>query len=157
MTPVNLPDGQQIQIEDFPTLAAREALANAVIHRDYHLREPVNVIHSPDLLVVTSPGPLVSGVTPDNILTHPSKPRNPCLMTAARILGLAEEVGRGVDRMYRSRQGATSRVSSRSTTTSASASPAGARTPRSPDSSRSCLSRNATTPTRCWSCSSYAR
>jgi ATP-dependent DNA helicase RecG len=101
VTPVNLPDGQQIQIEDFPTLAAREALANAVIHRDYHLREPVNVIHSPELLVVTSPGPLVSGVTPENILTHPSKPRNPCLMNAARVLGLAEEVGRGVDRMYR--------------------------------------------------------
>ncbi len=101
LTPVNLPDGQQIQIEDFPMLAAREALANAVIHRDCHLREPVNVIHSPELLVVTSPGPLVSGVTPDNILTHPSKPRNPCLMNAARILGLAEEVGRGVDRMYR--------------------------------------------------------
>jgi ATP-dependent DNA helicase RecG len=50
---------------------------------------------------VTSPGPLVSGVTPNNILTHPSKPRNPCLMNAARVLGLAEEIGRGVDRMYR--------------------------------------------------------
>lgn len=101
VTPVNLPDGQQIHIEDFPMLAAREALANAVIHRDYHLREPVNVIHSPELLVVTSPGPLVSGVTPDNILTHPSKPRNACLMNGARALGFAEEVGRGVDRMYR--------------------------------------------------------
>jgi ATP-dependent DNA helicase RecG len=100
-TPVNLPNGQQIQVEDFPTLAAREALANAAIHRDYHLRAPVNVVHSPELLVVTSPGPLVAGVTPDNILTHPSKPRNPCLMNAARVLGLAEEVGRGVDRMYR--------------------------------------------------------
>ncbi len=61
----------------------------------------MNVIHSPEFLVVTSPGPLVSGVTPDNILTHPSKPRNPCLMNAARVLGLAEEVGPGVDRMYR--------------------------------------------------------
>jgi ATP-dependent DNA helicase RecG len=101
VTPLNLPDGQQIQIEDFPTLAAREALANAVIHRDYHLHASVNVIHSPEFLVVTSPGPLVSGVTPDNILTHPSKPRNPCLMNAARVLGLAEEIGRGVDRMYR--------------------------------------------------------
>jgi ATP-dependent DNA helicase RecG len=29
VTPVNLPDGQQIQLEDFPMLAAREALANA--------------------------------------------------------------------------------------------------------------------------------
>ncbi len=101
VTPLNLPGGQQIQIEDFPTLAVREALANAVIHRDYHLHATVNVIHSPEFLAVTSPGPLVSGVTPNNILTHPSKPRNPCLMNAARVLGLAEEIGRGVDRMYR--------------------------------------------------------
>jgi ATP-dependent DNA helicase RecG len=33
--------------------------------------------------------------------THPSKPRNPLLARVARMLGLAEEVGRGVDRMYR--------------------------------------------------------
>ena len=101
VTPLNLPGGQQVQLEDFPTLAVREALANAIIHRDHHLTGPVNVIHSPELLAVVSPGPLVSGVTPANILTHPSKPRNPCLARAARVLGLAEEVGRGVDRMFR--------------------------------------------------------
>lgn len=98
---VTLANGQQLEVEDLPMLAAREALANAVIHRDYHLDEPVNVVQSPELLVVISPGPLVSGVTPENILTHPSKPRNVCLMRASRILGIAEEVGRGVDRMYR--------------------------------------------------------
>jgi ATP-dependent DNA helicase RecG len=101
MAPVTLPDGQQLQIEDFPELAVREALANAVIHRDYHLADPVHVEHSPEVFKVMSPGPLVSGVTPQNILTHPSKPRNPTLAQAARTLGLAEEVGRGVDRMYR--------------------------------------------------------
>lgn len=36
-----------------------------------------------------------------NILTHPSKPRNPCLFQAARKLGIAEDTGRGVDRIYR--------------------------------------------------------
>ncbi len=101
VTPLTLRSGQQVQLEDYPSLAVREALANAVIHRDYHLAGPVNVIHSPELLIVTSPGPLVSGVTPENILTHPSKPRNPRLLGAARVLGLAEEVGRGVDRMFR--------------------------------------------------------
>ena len=101
VTPLNLAGGQQVQLEDFPTLAVREALANAVIHRDHHLGGPVNIVHSPELLAVASPGPLVSGVTPENILTHPSKPRNPCLAKAARVLGLAEEVGRGVDRMFR--------------------------------------------------------
>ena len=101
LTPVTLPDGQQIQIEDFPELAVREAVANAVIHRDYHVRSAVTIEHSPAVFVVTSPGPLVSGVTPSNILTHPSKPRNPKLAGAARRLGLAEEIGRGVDRMFR--------------------------------------------------------
>lgn len=101
LTPVNLPDGQQLQIEDFPELAVREALTNALIHRDYHLQSPVMVDHAPAVLVVTSPGPLVAGVRPDNILTHPSKPRNRTLADATAILELAEEIGRGVDRMYR--------------------------------------------------------
>jgi ATP-dependent DNA helicase RecG len=99
--PLTLPDGQQILLEDFPELVVREALANAVIHRDYHLEGPVAIEHSPEVFAVASPGPLVAGVTPGNILTHPSKPRNPALARAARILGLAEEVGRGVDRMFR--------------------------------------------------------
>ncbi len=99
--PLNLPDGQQITLADFPDLAVREALANALIHRDHRLSGPVVIEHSRTALVVTSPGPLVAGVTPENILTHVSKPRNPTLAAAFRTLGLAEETGRGVDRMYR--------------------------------------------------------
>ncbi len=100
-TPLNLPNGQQISIEDFPQLAVREALSNAVCHRDYHLDGAIVVDHSPETFTVTSPGPLVSGVTPSNIITTTSRPRNPALAKAARILGFAEELGRGVDRMYR--------------------------------------------------------
>jgi ATP-dependent DNA helicase RecG len=99
--PLTLPSGQQITIEEFPELAVREAVANAVLHRDYHLASSVVIEHSPEVFGVSSPGPLVSGVTVDNILTHPSKPRNPLLARVVRQLGLAEEVGRGVDRMYR--------------------------------------------------------
>jgi ATP-dependent DNA helicase RecG len=101
LTPLTLPGGQQLQLEDFPELAVREALANAIIHRDHRLTDPVVIEHSPTLFSVTSPGPLVPGVTLENILTHRSKPRNPTLARAARLLGIAEEVGRGVDRMYR--------------------------------------------------------
>ena len=50
---------------------------------------------------MTSPGPLVSGITPQNILTAGSRARFPSLATAFRILGLAEELGQGVDRMFR--------------------------------------------------------
>lgn len=101
VTPLTLPTGQQLQIEDFPQLALREALSNGVLHRDYNLSDPVRVTHSPHALEVTSPGPLVAGVTQSNILTHDSKPRNRALAQAARMLGLAEELGAGVDRMYR--------------------------------------------------------
>ena len=101
VTPLTLPNGQQIEVADFPEVAVREALSNAVIHRDYRLQQPVNLEHSPSALVVISPGPLVGSVTRDNILTHASTPRNPLLARAARLLRLAEETGRGVDRMFR--------------------------------------------------------
>lgn len=101
LTPVTLPTGQQLQIEDFPEAAVREAIANGLLHRDYHVNDSVVVDHSPEVFVVTSPGPLVAGITPDNILTHPSRPRNARLARAAQFLGLIEERGRGVDRIYR--------------------------------------------------------
>lgn len=100
-TPVNLPRGQQVQFADLPEGAVREAVVNAVTHRDYRLGGPVQIEHAPTRLLVTSPGPLVAGVTVDNILTTTSRPRNPALATAIRVLGLAEEAGVGVDRMYR--------------------------------------------------------
>lgn len=100
-TPVSMPNGQQITIEDFPTIAVREALSNAICHRDWRAAGGITVDHSPEVFSVTSPGPLVNGVTPENILTMPSRPRNRCLANAVRLLGWAEETGRGVDRMYR--------------------------------------------------------
>jgi ATP-dependent DNA helicase RecG len=101
ITPVNTSGGQQLQIEDYPGVAVREALANALIHGDYRERRPVQVEHSPEVLTVLSPGPLVSGITPQNILTSGSRARFPSLATVFRILGLAEELGQGVDRMFR--------------------------------------------------------
>ncbi len=101
LTPVALPNGQQLDIEDFPALAVREAVTNALVHRDLHQTAEVVIDHSPQALHVVSPGPLVSGVTAGNILTTPSRLRNAQLMRALRLLGLSEENGRGVDRMYR--------------------------------------------------------
>lgn len=100
-TPVTTSTGQQLQIEDFPLVAVREAIANALLHGDYRERRPVQVEHSPESLSVRSPGPLVAGITPDNILTAPSRPRFPLLAGACRALELAEELGQGVDRMFR--------------------------------------------------------
>jgi ATP-dependent DNA helicase RecG len=101
ITPVTLPDGQQLQIEDYPMTAVREAVANALIHGDWRARRPISVEHSAEYVRIISPGPLVSGITVHNILTKGSRARHPALAFAFRLLGLAEEVGQGVDRMYR--------------------------------------------------------
>ena len=100
-TPILLPSGQQVHLADLPEGPVREALVNAVAHRDWRLPEPISVEHAPTRLVVDSPGPLVLGVTVDNILAHPSNPRNRVLTEAIRKLGLAEQAGVGIDRMYR--------------------------------------------------------
>ncbi|WP_433499903.1 RNA-binding domain-containing protein [Sphaerimonospora sp. CA-214678] len=101
ITPVTLADGRQLQIGDYPSAAIREALVNAFIHGDWRLRVAIQIEHSPQYLRIESPGPLVSGVTTSNILTRGSKARYPALAAGFRLLGLAEEVGQGVDRMYR--------------------------------------------------------
>ncbi len=88
-TSVNLPGGQQLQLADLPEAAVREAIVNGVMHRDYRRRGAVHVDHTATRLVVTSPGPFVSGVTVDNVLTTSSRSRNAALSAAIRMLGLA--------------------------------------------------------------------
>jgi ATP-dependent DNA helicase RecG len=97
-----LPSGQQITVADFPEPAVREAVANALIHRDYRLSGPVFVEHNDEHLTVTSPGGFLTGVSPENVLTGEPRARNPLLAEAARNLRLGERLGIGVDRMYRS-------------------------------------------------------
>ncbi len=97
-----LPDGQQIRFRRYPDDVVREALANALVHRRLDIESPVQVEHFDDAMTITSTGPLVGGVTVDNILTTPSRPRNRLLARAFRHLGLIEELGTGVARMYRS-------------------------------------------------------
>ena len=99
-TSVNLPGGQQLQVADLPFAAVREAVVNAVMHRDYRIPDRTVVDHAPTRLAVTSPGAFVTGVTAQNILTTSSRTRNPQLAIAIRTVGLAETAGTGVDRMY---------------------------------------------------------
>lgn len=72
--PLNIAGGIQLVLEDYPPSAVRELVVNALIHRAYGSPGSVDLEHSPDRLIITSPGGLVAGVTPENILTHPSTP-----------------------------------------------------------------------------------
>ncbi|MBS6045948.1 MAG: putative DNA binding domain-containing protein [Neisseria sp.] len=81
--------------------AFREALANALIHRDYHNLRAVYVRLNDDELTISNPGGLVEGVTLQNLLTTEPRPRNPALADAMKRIGIVERSGRGVDKIYR--------------------------------------------------------
>lgn len=102
IAPLNVSGGVQVAREDYPSDAIRELVVNAFIHRDYGVAGAVDVEHTPEVLRITSPGGLVFGVTPQNILSHPSTPRNRLLLETITALQFAERTGQGVDRSYRS-------------------------------------------------------
>lgn len=81
--------------------AFREAVANALIHRDYHRMGAVHVRLEDDALVVSNPGGLVDGVTLDNLLVTEPRPRYRNLADAMKRIGVVERSGRGVDTIYR--------------------------------------------------------
>ena len=81
--------------------AFREALANALIHRDYHRMGAVHVRLEDEALVISNPGGLVDGVTLANLLVTEPRPRNRALADAMKRIGVVERSGRGVDTIYR--------------------------------------------------------
>lgn len=91
----------QLEIPDLTWWVAREAILNALVHRDYFLTESVQIELRPGKVQVTSPGGFVGGVNPRNILRHPPVRRNPLLAETFQALGLVERAGLGVDRIYK--------------------------------------------------------
>ncbi|QDX82131.1 ATPase [Denitratisoma sp. DHT3] len=81
--------------------AFREAVANALVHRDYHRLGAVHVRLDDHGLTVSNPGGLMEGVTLHNLLTTEPRPRNPALADAMKRIGVVERSGRGVDKIYR--------------------------------------------------------
>ena len=92
----------KLRIPHFPIEGVREAVLNALTHRDYQHPGEVLVRHSAQELVVTSPGGFVDGITPENILRHEASPRNRTLANALVKLRLVESSGIGRKRIFRS-------------------------------------------------------
>jgi ATP-dependent DNA helicase RecG len=93
----------RVPIPLFPPEAFREALANALVHRDYRVLGTVYVRIDPEAggLVISNPGGFVEGVTLQNLLVVEPRPRNPLLADVFKRLGLVERTGRGIDRIFR--------------------------------------------------------
>ncbi|MFN9450933.1 MAG: ATP-binding protein [Rubrivivax sp.] len=92
----------KLRIPEFPLEAVREAVLNALTHRDYGSPAEVLVRHSSDELTITSPGGFIAGISPENILRHEPRARNRTLANAFVKLRLVESSGIGRKRIYRS-------------------------------------------------------
>lgn len=90
----------RVGVPDYPEVAFREAVANALIHRDYARLGAVHVQWRDERLEVSSPGGLPEGVRLDNLLVTPPRPRNPLLADAFKRAGLVERTARGIDRIF---------------------------------------------------------
>lgn len=90
---------QREERTEYPRFALREALVNAVCHRDYRMRgRRIEVRMFDDRLEVTSPGGLPGYITLDNIVEEHFS-RNPRLVSGLFQWGYIEELGLGIDRM----------------------------------------------------------
>jgi ATP-dependent DNA helicase RecG len=86
------------EVLNFPERSVREAILNAICHRDYFNPESVIVKINPDKFEVISPGRLPEGVTPKNIVNKQAR-RNRLLAEVLEKCGLIERSGIGVDLM----------------------------------------------------------
>ncbi len=84
---------------EYPRFAVREALVNAVCHRDYRIKgRRIEIRLFSDRMEIISPGGLPGFITVDNIVDEHFS-RNPRLVAGLFQWGYIEELGLGVDRM----------------------------------------------------------
>jgi ATP-dependent DNA helicase RecG len=89
-------------IWDIPTFnesAVREAILNAISHRDYRMGGSVFIRQFPRRLEIVSPGGFPTGITPENILWEQA-PRNRRIAETLARCGLVERSGQGMNRIY---------------------------------------------------------
>jgi ATP-dependent DNA helicase RecG len=88
------------EVYDYPPEAVREALVNAICHRDYSVPgQRIEIRLFDDHMEIMSPGGLPGHITLDNILEEHYS-RNPRLVRGLFYWGYIEELGQGVDIIY---------------------------------------------------------
>lgn len=84
---------------ELPPEAIREAIVNAVVHRDLQANSCVQVALYDDRLEVTSPGPLFGGITIEQALDGATALRNPKVAEAFMQMDMFESWGTGLRRI----------------------------------------------------------
>ena len=87
-------------VPDYSRAGYREAVHNALVHRDYAAKGAVHVFWRNDEIEVASPGGFPDSVNISNLLVTGPRPRSPVLADAFKRIGLVERTGRGIDTIF---------------------------------------------------------
>jgi ATP-dependent DNA helicase RecG len=90
----------RVDVPKFPDRAVREAIPNALLHRDYARPGNIAIRIYMNRLEIANPGTWFGGVNERNILVSESHRRNETLASAFQKIGLAERSALGVKRMF---------------------------------------------------------
>jgi len=91
---------QRIETYPIPRAAFREAVLNAIVHRDYCTGNPIHIHIYPDKVLIYNDGRLPETWTMNNLLIpHTSKPYNPLIAGAFFRSGQIEAWGRGIQKI----------------------------------------------------------
>ncbi|MBC7078779.1 MAG: AAA family ATPase, partial [Synergistales bacterium] len=92
----------RLGIPDYSEQGFREALANAILHRDYTRLGAVHVQWLKNEIRISNPGGFPEGIRLDNLLVAPPRPPNPLLVVAVKRAGVVGPTGRGIDLIFES-------------------------------------------------------
>ncbi|KXZ40710.1 ATP-dependent DNA helicase RecG [Alkalithermobacter thermoalcaliphilus JW-YL-7 = DSM 7308] len=91
----------RLEVKDFPKNVFQEAILNAICHRDYQSNGAIYVKHYSNKIVIENPGGFPEGINENNIITHPSIPRNKLIAETLQKLKYVQRSGQGVDIIFR--------------------------------------------------------
>jgi ATP-dependent DNA helicase RecG len=91
---------ERIEKKDYPEAALREALLNAIVHRDYSFSGSIIINVNDKQIEFISIGGLLPGLSPDDIKSGISQPRNNKLAEIFHRLRLIESYGTGIRKIY---------------------------------------------------------
>lgn len=95
---IKIKEATREEIYEYPESVIREAVVNAIAHRDYYSKDSIQIYLFNDRLEITSPGSLPQGLTKDLFGTI-SVQRNPLTYRILRDMGYVEGLGTGIPRM----------------------------------------------------------
>lgn len=95
---------KRVEHPDYPEFAVREALVNAIVHRDYDYSGSIIVNVFDDRIEIVSLGGLVKGITLEDIKNGISQSRNTIIANVFYRLKLIESYGTGIRRIIEAYQ-----------------------------------------------------